>query len=337
MRSPVRIAIAGLGVMGSRWLRAVADNPSTQIALVCDSATERARSLGEELGVRWAADLDDLSGVDGLIVCTPEHLHTESALRALEAEIPVAVEKPLAHNLASAARIVEASERAGVPVLAGHILRFETRYSRIKTALDDGLIGPVVGVRSTRIGVRGDQDVLRGRTTAPLYYGTHELDLARWYAGDIEQVSAFRSSGVLNRQGYDIADLYSVAMQFTSGAHGTSTLGWSLPERSARPGLSGFTVIGEDGYLQVEQGVTGLIGVTAEGPAAMDTWYSPEIHGRTGGAMAQEVDHFVSVIAEGADPICTGRDGMEALRASLAVEHSAQTGQIVMMKEFGDR
>ncbi|MGC0145044.1 Gfo/Idh/MocA family protein [Pseudactinotalea sp. Z1732] len=337
MRPPVRIAVAGLGVMGSRWLRAVADHPSAQIALVCDTATERARSLADDHGGRWAADLDDLGGVDGLIVCTPEHLHTESAVRALEAGIPVAVEKPLAHDLPSAARIVDASERSGVPVLAGHILRFESRYSRIKTAIDDGLIGPVIGVRSARVGIRRDQDVLRGRTTAPLYYGTHELDLARWYAGDIEQISAFRNSGVLNRQGYDIADLYSVAMQFTSGAHGTSMLGWSLPDRSVPPGLSGFTVIGEEGYLQVEQGVTGLVGVTADGAAALDTWFSPEIHGRTGGAMAQEVDHFISVIAEGTDPVCTARDGMEALRASLAVEHSARTGQIVMMKEFGDR
>ncbi|MGC0251820.1 Gfo/Idh/MocA family protein [Pseudactinotalea sp. Z1748] len=337
MRPPVRIALVGLGVMGSRWLRAVVDHPSAEIALVCDTDTERARSRAADLGTRWSADLDDLTGIDGVLVCTPEHLHTEPAVQALQAGIPVAVEKPLAHDLASAARIVEASERAGVPVLAGHILRFEARYSRIKSAIEEGVIGPVIGVRSARIGIRGDQDVLRGRTTAPLYYGTHELDLARWYAGDIERISAFRSSGVLTHQGYDIADLYSVALQFTSGAHGTSMLGWSLPDRSVPPGLSGFTVIGDDGYLQVEQGVTGLVGVTAEGPTALDTWYSPQIHGRTGGAMAGEVDHFISVIADGTDPVCTARDGMEALRASLAVEHSARTGQIIMMKEFGDR
>ena len=335
--APVRLAIAGVGVMGMRWLRAVSEHPLARVALICDADAERAREVADQVGARWSTDLAGLDGVDGLIVCTPEHLHAPPAIAALDAGIPVAVEKPFTHDVPAAKQIVAAAERTGTPVLAAHILRFEPRYSQIKSAIDEGMIGPVIGVRSARIGIRADQDVLRGRTTAPLYYGSHELDLARWYAGDIAQISAFGSSGVLQRQGYDVADLYSIAMQFTSGAHGTSMLGWSLPDRSVPPGLSGFTVIGEDGYLQVEQGATGLVGYASQGPVPLDTWYTPQIHGRLGGAMAHEVDHFVSVVRGESEPICTARDGMESLRASLAVEHSARTGQIVMMKEFENR
>jgi len=333
----VRLAIAGAGVMGRRWLRAVAEHPLAKVALICDADAERAREAAGQVGARWSTDVGDLSGVDGLIVCTPEHLHAPPALAALDAGIPVAVEKPFTHDVPAAKQIVAAAEQTGTPVLAAHILRFEPRYSAIKSAIDEGMIGPVIGVRSARIGVRADQDVLQGRTTAPLYYGSHELDLARWYAGDIAQISSFHSTGVLQRQGYDVADLYSIALQFTSGAHGTSMLGWSLPNRSVPPGLSGFTVIGEDGYLEVEQGHTGLVGYASHGPVSLDTWYTPQIHGRLGGAMAHEVSHFVSVVRGESEPICTARDGMEALRASLAVEHSARTGQIVMMKEFQDR
>ncbi|MGH3113786.1 MAG: Gfo/Idh/MocA family protein, partial [Gaiellaceae bacterium] len=135
-------------------------------------------------------------------------------------------------------------ELVGVPVLAGHILRFEPRYASVAGAIDAGEIGAVQAVRHERIGLVSDQDVLQGRTTVGLYYGVHELDLARWYAGDLEFVFAERSAGVLRTHGYDVDDLYSALLRFRSGAHGTLMVGWSLPAATPGYGRAGVTVIG---------------------------------------------------------------------------------------------
>jgi predicted dehydrogenase len=337
--TPARIAVVGLGFMGAKWARAIASHPGAELATVCDRDRSRAVDVARELGTNWTADLGSAlheTVVHGVVVCTPEHLHEEPTLAGIAAGCAVAVEKPFAHDLATAQRMVDASDRAGVPILAGHILRFEPRYAAVRRAIDEGRIGRVQAVRSERLGVLGDQKVLAGRTTIPLYYGVHELDLARWYAGEITSVFAQRSRGVLAAAGYDIDDLYSVVLGFAGGAHGTSMLGWSLPNAAAvNPGLSGFTVIGEEGYIRIDQGATGLHEVGADGPAVVDTWYAPDVHGRPRGALAIEVDHFVDVARGEATPLCTAIDGIEALRASLAVELAATEARAVAPSELG--
>lgn len=331
MTGSVRIAVVGLGFMGSGWAQAIADHDGATLAAVCDVDEARAKSAGERFGCQWRTDPAETAGgdVDGVVVCTPDHLHEQASLAALAAGHALAVEKPFAHDVATSEKIRDAAGRAGIPVLAAHILRFEPRYAAIRAAIDEGRIGQVQAVRSERIGVLGDQDVLKGRVSVPLYYGTHELDLACWYAGDIASVYAARSSGVLHAAGFDQDDLYSVTLNFASGAHGTSMIGWLLPTASSGPGLAGYTVIGEHGYLRVLQGLTGLVANDASGAFSLDTWYSLRMHGRSVGALANQVDHFVHVVRGDIAPLVTAADGTEAVRASLAVEQSAAERRVV--------
>lgn len=340
MSAPVRIGVIGLGFMGGRWARALAEHPGAELSVVCDVREDHAKESADTLGTTWSADPVEAAGdptLDGVVVCTPEHLHVEPAIAALETATPVAVEKPLAHTVADAERIRDLAARVRVPVLAAHILRFEPRYAAIKAAIDDGTIGAVQAIRSERIGVVADQQVLRGRTSIPLYYGTHEFDLARWYAGTVTAVAAHRSAGVLQAAGYQVDDLYSVLLAFESGAHGTAALGWSLPDAAAPVGTSGFTVIGDRGFARVEQAATGLTVVGQSGQAVVDTWYTPDVHGRSPGALANQVDHFVQVVGAGVEPLCTAADGAEAVRISLAVEHASESTTFVNPQEFTEK
>lgn len=327
-----RIAVIGLGFMGARWARLLAENGGADLAVVSDVREDVGRQLADTYGAEFVADPSGAAAhpdVDGVVVCTPEHLHVDAALAAIGTGKAVAIEKPIAHTVAEAERIRDAADTAGVPVLAGHVLRFEPRYAAIRNAIEAGEIGAVQAIRSERIGIVADQDVLQGRTSVALYYGVHEFDLARWYAGDVASVWAIRSSGVVSSHGHDVEDLYSVGLSFSSGAHGTAMVGWSLPARTPGYGLSGFTVIGETGMLQVVQGTTGFLKVLADGPADDDVHYSPEVHGTMQGAVQIEVDHFARVVRGELDPVCTAADGTEAVRVALAMERSAEAGEAV--------
>lgn len=332
--SKARIAVVGLGFMGGRWSRVIAENGAAELAVVSDVRSEVATDFAARYGAEASTDpLTAAShpGVDGVVVCTPEHLHTDIALAAISAGKPVAIEKPIASTVADAEKIRSAAESAGVPVLAAHILRFEPRYAAIHRAVEAGEIGRVQAVRSERIGLVADQDILGGRTSIALYYGVHEFDIARWYAGDVAEVWAARSSGVVAAHGHDVEDLYSVGLRFTGGAHGTAMVGWSLPPRTPGYGIAGFTVIGEEGMLQVRQGTTGYLKVLADGPADDDVHYSPDVHGTMYGAMGIEVDHFIRCLRGEAEPVCTAHDGTEAVRISLAMERSADLGEVVQL------
>ncbi len=330
--SKAQIAVVGLGFMGTRWSRAIADNGGADVTVVTDIRREVGEDAAESFGAEFVADPMEAvtrPDVDGVVVCTPEHLHVDVTLAAIEANKAVAVEKPLAHTVADAERIRDAAHRGGVPVLAGHILRFEPRYAAIRQSIEAGEIGAVQAIRSERIGLVADQQILGGRTSIALYYGVHELDIARWYAGDITGVWAARSSGVVAAAGFDVEDLYSVGLAFANGAHGTSMIGWSLPDRTPGYGIAGFTVIGEHGVLQVTQGTTGLVRVLADGPVDADVYYSPVVHDHMYGAMGIEADHFVRCVRGEAEPVCTVDDGTEAVRAALAVERAAAEGTVV--------
>lgn len=290
--------------------------------------------LGRDLAARYDATFvgDPLEAathpdVAGVVVCTPEDAHVAPALAALDAGKVTGVEKPIAHTVQAAEQIRNKASSQGVPLLVGHILRFEPRYAALQRAIVEGRIGTVQAIRSERIGVLADQKVLGGRTTIPLYYGVHEFDLARWYGGDIVRVTAERSRGVLDQYGYDVFDLYSATVRFASGAHGTATLGWSLPDTTPGWGKSGFTVIGETGVLRVDQGNVGLMMVGGDGLMAEDAFFSPIVHGRLAGALGIEVDHFIRCVHGGAKPLCTGSDGTEAVRVSLAMEAAAASGR----------
>jgi predicted dehydrogenase len=209
-------------------------------------------------------------------------------------------------------------------VLVGHILRFEPRYAAAHDAVAAGTIGEIQAVRHERIGLVTDQNVLRGRTSIALYYGVHEFDLARWYAGEVERIYAERSDGVLHAHGYELEDLYSAVLRFQSGAHGTAMLGWSLPARTPGYGIGGVTVIGERGVIRISQGDVGLLVVNQDGPCDVDAYYAPAVRGRVWGALAIEIDHLVECARGTVEPACTPADGVEAVRISLAMEASAE-------------
>ena len=328
----VEVGVVGLGFMGSRWSRALSEHHGVRLRLVSDVREDIGRDLAARLDCEFVPDpLEAASHAElqGVAICTPEHLHLEAAVAAIDAGKAVMVEKPLAHTVGDAEKIRDLAAERDVPVLVGHILRFEPRYAAMAGAVRAGEIGAVQAIRSARVGLLSDQSILRGRTSIGLYYGVHEFDLARWVAGDISRVSAERSEGVLRARGHTVEDLYSVLLRFTSGAHGAVTLGWSLPQSTPGWGIGEFTIIGEAGVLSVRQGDLGFLKVGPSGLINEDVFFAPEVHGRLRGALATEVDHFVRCVEGTASPLCTAADGAEAVRIALAMEESATTGHPV--------
>jgi predicted dehydrogenase len=325
----VPVAVVGLGLMGARWARVLAEHPLVELRTVSDIREDVGRQTAERLRTRFLPDALETasdSRVEAVVVCTPEHLHVEPALAAIDSGKAVLVEKPLADTVQDAERIRDRAAERGVPVLTGHILRFEARYAAARRAIEAGEIGAVQAVRHERVGTVGDQDILQGRTSIALYYGVHEFDLARWYAGDVERIYAERSDGVLRAQRYEVDDLYSAVFRFSSGAHGTATLGWSLPRSTPGYGMAEVMIIGERGAVQVVQGDVGLLVVDEIGAHHPDAYYAPEVHGRLRGALAVEADHFVDCVRGVGSPLCTAHDGTEAVRVARAMEASAEGG-----------
>jgi predicted dehydrogenase len=329
--------------MGRRFAETVARLPGARLAAVADARAEVAEPVARATGAALLPDAQALAaaaGVEAVFVCTPEDAHEEAALAALQHGKHLFVEKPVTADLAGARRIRDAAASAGTVATVGHLLRFEPRWAAAQRLIAAGEIGEVVSMASRRVGNVRDQDVLKGRTSIPLYYGVHDLDIVRWFAGaEAVSIQAARRSGVLRATGYDIDDLYCGIVRFPGDVLATVELGWHLPATALSAPSSGITVVGTRGWLRIEQGRTGLEVFSGDearaGSLAVDTSFWPEVHGRTSGALVNEVEHFLDCIRDGRPALVSIDDGMEALRLSLAMEAAADSGTLVELAAFG--
>lgn len=339
----LRAGVIGLGFMGRRYVEILHWLEGVRVAAVCDLRAELADELAEETGAESfieAKELAAAAGVDVVFICTPEDRHVEASLAAIEAGKPVMIEKPVAHTLESARRIAQAASARDSTVMVGHLLRFEPRWAAAKRAIEAGDIGAVVSIASRRVGNVLDQEILRGRTTIPLYYGVHDLDVIRWIAGsEAVTIYASRRSGVLERAGYPLHDLYCALLRFDGDVLATAELGWHVPAAAADAPTTGLTVVGTQGWLRVEQSDTGIRYWTgADGRSihpVIDVTFWPDIHGVPGGALTSELMHFLECVRTGAQPAISVDDAVEALRLSLAMQASAEQDRVIDLSDFG--
>src|SRR5438552_3828097 len=142
----VRIAVIGVGYIGCEHARAIHAHPEAELALVVGTARSSAafQRLAAETGAAastdYAAALAD-PAIDVIYLCTPNRLHADQAVAALEAGKHVFCEKPLCTTLADCERLIAAVDRNGRQLMVGHSGRFQPIHVALKRMVADGLLG----------------------------------------------------------------------------------------------------------------------------------------------------------------------------------------------------
>ena len=75
---------------------------------------------------------------DGVVIATPNQLHVPNGLAAVEAGVPMLLEKPVSGDVESALQLVEAAEKAGVAILVGHHRRHSPLIQRAREIVEFG-------------------------------------------------------------------------------------------------------------------------------------------------------------------------------------------------------
>ena len=186
-REPVRIGVVGTGSLGFHHARILRDVTGVSMEGIHDARPERASEVEAKLGVPSHAELEGLlDRTDAVVISVPTTAHEEVALAALERGVHCLIEKPMADSLAAADRMLAVAERTGAILQVGHVERFNAALRAAEPYLDRPLfveshrMAPFTP-RSTDVAVVLDLMI-------------HDVDLARWVAGDVERVYA-RSAG----------------------------------------------------------------------------------------------------------------------------------------------
>lgn len=150
---PSRLVIVGAGNRGSTYARLATASGRATVVAVAEPREARRTALAAELGVDAAdcvADWRELAArprfADAVTVTTLDGDHVEPAVAFAERGYHLLLEKPMATSEEDCLRIVDAVERAGVTCAVCHVMRYTPYSGALRTVLDAGRIGDVVGV-----------------------------------------------------------------------------------------------------------------------------------------------------------------------------------------------
>ena len=237
MAAVPKIAVIGLGIWGRNHALSYADYDRCELALVCDADRERAREVGENLGVQWTDNVADVaaSDVDGVSIATPDHLHAAVTIEMLNAGKHVFVEKPLATSVAEAQQLVAAADQSGRIALVDFQNRWNPAFMGIKDSVSNGQLGsPVMGYArlSDSIAVAESWLSWAGQSGPEWFLFPHTIDIARWILGQ-EPVSVYAlgKRGILSSRGIDCWDAIQALVEFES-CFFTFETSWVVPAGS---------------------------------------------------------------------------------------------------------
>jgi predicted dehydrogenase len=251
----LRAAVVGLGWWGKHITDCLADSPHIRVTNAVDVASDRVADFARLRRLRLTGSFDEVladPAVDAVIVATPHSQHEAQVLQAIAAGKQVFCEKPLALTTASAQRMLEACERAGIVLGIGHERRFEPAMEYLQQAITLGALGRILhleanvshnlfaGLDATNWRLNA-KDAPAGTMTA---LGIHLTDLFISFAGRPKSVQAKTLSVPQSVAGVD-----SVLAQidFRCGATATFTC------LSSTPFHGRLAVYGTHGWIEARE------------------------------------------------------------------------------------
>jgi predicted dehydrogenase len=252
--------------------------------------------------------------------------------------VHVLCEKPIAIDLASAARMIAACETAGVTLGVLFQRRFWPAAQRIRAALDDGTLGtPFLGhaaVLLHRDTSYYTADPWRGTWATDgggvlMTQGVHYVDLLQWFMGEGVEVSAAHATVA---HPIEVEDTAVATLRFASGGLATLTASTALTRglgtRVTVSGPGGTVGLAE--YPEGSEAVNHLWVESVESPFGdglrPDIPLS-QINGSLAPFHALQIADFVDAVRTGREPAVTGREAARSLAILTALYASAKSGR----------
>ena len=322
----MRIAVVGLGFMGSTHLHAWRNVPEARlVAVVSDDPRQLAGDLSASAGNlnRPAEDPLDFSAlhkysnvddalanpdIDAVDLCLPTNLHGPIAVQCLRAGKHVLVEKPMALTGAECDGMVAAAQASGKILMVAHVLRFWDAYQPLIEAKRTGRLGEARSL------------VFRRRCAAP-QWGKWLQDPTKGGGGvfdllihDVDMcVHLFGLPEAVSATGYEDLpagiDLITAQLHYAGIGSVIVTGGWHHPK--SYPFSMEYTASFQGGTLEFSTAGRPATVYSASGEAEELT-----LPGQDG--FAAELAYFASCVVSGKQPErCLPRESAQATKLTL--------------------
>lgn len=358
---PIRIAIIGAGQIGPRHARAVTQDPDAMLVCLVEPSPTGMRAA-MQLGTAYYPSVQSLINStkkpDAAIVCAPNAAHVAVATELLSAGLHVLCEKPLALNSASGSELVYHAAALKLHLLTGHHRRFNPYIVAAKRILHRetqslGHITAVSGIWALQKPNSYFEAPTEWHKSAesggPVMLNlVHDIDVLHYLVGSkVKRVAAFEAP---NRRKHHVEEGGAIIFHFESGVIGTFVLSDAVVGGHAfeagtgenpdipQTGKDVYRIFGTEGTLSIPDLRRSFYG------DGLDKAWTSEIsevtekledllseEERTKGSFELQVADFVKVIRGEGEPMCSGEDGLAAVKVAEAVRKALSSGEVVIV------
>jgi predicted dehydrogenase len=303
-----RVAVIGAGAFGMNHCRVVHESGRAQLAAVVDIDEARAAQAGAQYGAPAFTNLDRVAELaEAAIVAVPTAAHEQVTVALLHAGLDVLVEKPIAPDLSSAQRLIDAAAESGRILQVGHLERFNPAVVELER-----------------------------RATLPLFFEVHRLNLFSPRSLDVDvvldlmihdvdivlalarrQPEEIRAAGI--RVLSEKVDIANVRLQFANGCVANLTASRISTERVRK-----LRLFQPSQYLSLDYTRQDLAVFSVRGNRQIGFEQAAVAKGEP---LKLQFDAFLNSIESRKSPKCDGVHARQSLEAALAIldkikEHS---------------
>lgn len=325
----VRYAVVGAGwISQEAFLPAIHETPNSEVTAIVSGSRDAAEKLAEFHGVPQVFGYEDYDRMlaedvcDAVYIALPNSMHADYAIRAAKAGKHALVEKPLAVSVEECEAMIRAAEESGTLLMTAYRLHSEPGAVKVLDLIRAGEIGEPKLFASTFSfqSAAENHRLLAEHWGGPLQdIGVYCLNAARHcLGGEPQEVTAMKVHGNGDPRFSEVEGSMAVTMRFPKDRLAQFIISFESDDTDT------YRVIGTEGEITVEQ--------------AYDFHFNPRIW-LTKGRDRREIevpdtDHFAGQTAYFADcilagkrPVPDGEEGLADVRALLAIEAAAKSGQ----------
>lgn len=233
----MNLGIIGLGSIGRKHAQVIQDIGGHKVYALRSNKGSLTTTSEELSFVNQIFSKEEFAKIDldGLLICTPTHLHSSNLIDFENLQIPVLVEKPLSHSFTA---IPSISKNYKSKIKVAFCLRFHPIVNKVKTLIEKGELGKVLKANLT-VGqylptwhpytdYRNEYFSKSSMGGGALRTLSHELDLALHWFGKFTKLS-----GVVNKLSnleIDVDDNTFILSKHKNGAYINMTIDFLSPK-----------------------------------------------------------------------------------------------------------
>ena len=258
-KEKIKFAVVGCGHIGKRHASMISNNSESELVALCDVLPSNELNLGDLDNVELFSCIEDLLNsdldFDVVNICTPNGLHSEQAILALDKNKHIVVEKPIGLSKAKCEHVIYKALRNHKQVFAVMQNRYSPPSVWLKKIVEEKIIGDVFIVQVNCYWNRDARYYKSGgwKGTSDLDGGTlftqfsHFIDIMYWLCGDIDNIQG-KFNDFTHKDSTAFEDSGLVTFDFVDGGMGCLNYSTAIWDKNLE---SSITIIGSKGSVKV--------------------------------------------------------------------------------------